>query len=155
MHGSYLGPVARRSLAFDVVRVLVCLTIALALLFMAPQADARSRANWTKVHVRSGDDATRISATLKKLLKRASRKAKWGKGSKLELSARVTKLTWEKRDEAVLINVTVVAKIAGSKSARSHIRIGGRPNERRKLEKQALRIIADGLVTRLSAIARD
>jgi len=128
--------------------------IAALMLFAAPSADAGTRAKWTKVQVRAGDDATRVSKTLKKMLKRATRKAKWGRGKKLELSARVAKLSWEKREDAVLVSVTVLAKIAGSKGARSHIRIGGHPNKRRALEKQALRIVADGLVTRLSDIAR-
>ena len=70
------------------------------MLFAAPSADAGTRAKWTKVQVRAGDDATRVSKTLKKMLKRATRKAKWGRGKKLELSARVAKLSWEKREDA-------------------------------------------------------
>jgi hypothetical protein len=48
----------------------------------------------------------------------------------------------------------VVARIEGGKGARSHIRVGGRLRERTKLERQALKIVADGLVTRLSSLSR-
>ncbi len=121
----------------------------------APQvAEARTRVTWTKVDARAGDDTKRVAKSLEKLLVRKSRKAKWGKGEKLNLSARVTKLTWERHDDVLRVSVTVVAKIAGGKGARSHIRIGGRPSERRKTEAQALNIVASGLVTRLVALAK-
>ena len=96
----------------------------------------------------------RIEKTLTRLLKQATRRAKWGDGDKIELSARVVKLTYEESDEVLRVSVTVVAKIAGGKGARSHIRLGGRPNKRQDVEKDALKIVADGLITRLSAIAR-
>ncbi len=136
------------------MRPCVCLLLAAALWLSAPHAEARGRASWTQVEVRKGDDQERVGSSLKKLLVTASKKAKWGKGEKIELSARVTKLDWETRDDVVLVHVTVVGKIKGGESARAYIRIGGRPSEKRKLEKQALRIVADGLVTRLSDIAR-
>jgi hypothetical protein len=128
--------------------------LAPALLFIAPDVAAARPVKWAQVEVRSGDDAGRVAANLKSLLKKASEQVKWGKGDKLELSARVTKLDWEKNDDVLRVSVTVVAKIAGGKSARSHIRIGGRVNERRDIEKEALKIVADGLVTRLSDMAR-
>jgi len=132
----------------------VALLLALALLFVAPQAHAARKLKWTKVEARAGDDAKRVSATFRKLLKRQSRRAKWGKGDRLELSAKVVKLDWEEREDVLRISVTVVAKIAGGKGARSKIRLGGRLTERRKLEKQALKIVSGGLVTRLSSLAR-
>lgn len=102
----------------------------------------------------SPDVERRIEKTLTRLLKKATRRAKWGKGDKIELSARVVKLIYEESDEVLRVSVTVVAKIAGGKGARSHIRLGGRPNKRQDVEKDALKIVADGLITRLSAIAR-
>jgi hypothetical protein len=127
--------------------------VAFCLMWAAPAA-ARTRVTWSKVEVRKGDDQKRVAESMTRLLVKASRKAKWGKGEPLELKANVTKLSWETRDDVVLVSVTVVAKISGGKTARSHIRIGGRPSDKRKLETQALGIVADGLVTRLSDIAR-
>jgi hypothetical protein len=103
--------------------------------------------------VRPGNDAKRVARRLKRLLGKASKNAKWGKG-KLKLSARVTQLEWEERDDVVRVSLTVVARIVGGPSARSHIRLGGRPSERSTLERDALRIVANGLVTRLAELAR-
>jgi hypothetical protein len=48
----------------------------------------------------------------------------------------------------------VVGRIEGGPSARSRIRLGGRPSERKKLEKDALKVVATGIVTRLAELAR-
>jgi hypothetical protein len=106
------------------------------------------------VAVRKGEDAKRVEANLRSILVKETRRAKWGDGDKLQLHARVTELVWEQDDDVLRVKVTVVARIAGGKSARSHIRLGGHLRERRKIEKQALGIVASGLVTRLAAIAR-
>lgn len=120
----------------------------------APDVEAARKVTWTAVEVRSGDHSKAVARDLKKLLRRETRRAKWGKGKGLELSARVSKLVWEKNDDVLRVTVTVVAKIAGGQGARSHIRLGGSPTERRKLLRQALSIVSSGLVTRLSTIAR-
>jgi hypothetical protein len=133
-----------------VARILVAL---LVFLFALP-AEARA-VKWTAVEVRAGDDSDRVAKAMRKLLERQSRKADWGKGKPLQLSAHVTQLDWEERGDVVRVTVTVVAKISGGHHARSKIRLGGKPSARRKLEQEALGIVAGGLVTRLSNLARE
>jgi len=129
--------------------------LTIAALLMAPvEAHAKRRVEWTQIDVRKGDDAKRVSKRFRSLLRRKTRRAKWGKGNSLKLNAKITQLDWEKRDDVLRVTVTVIARIEGSKRARSHIRVGGHPKNRRKLEKEALKIVADGLVTRLADIAR-
>jgi len=137
-------------------RVLALVLLVLAVVVTPGVADARVRVKWTKVSVREGDDARRVSRTLMKLLKRKSRRAKWGKRKKrIVLSAHVAKLEWQQVGEDVVrVSVTVVARIEGGRRARSFIRVGGRPTKRRKLERQALGIVASGLVTRLADMVR-
>lgn len=118
------------------------------------EAHAKRRVEWTQVEVRKGDDAKRVAKRFKSMLKRRTRQAKWGKGDTLKLSATVTRLDWEERGDVLRVTVTVVARIAGGKSARSHIRVGGRPKERRKLEGEALGIVSSGLITRLADMSR-
>ena len=133
------------------------LPLAAALSFAPPVSEssaAHKKVDWTAVEVRPGDDAKRVSRQLRQLLRKASKSADWGKSKQLALSARVKVLEWEERDDLVRLKLTVVARIVGGPSARSHIRLGARPSERRKLERQALRIVAEGLVTRLAEIAR-
>jgi hypothetical protein len=127
------------------------------LVLLPPAGDASARQKkvaWTQIDVRAGDDAKRVKKTLRRLLIKASKRAKWGKAKGLKLRARVTKLSWEKREDIARVSVTVVARIEGGKGARSHIRLGGHDSEKRKLERQALRIVANGLVTRLAELAR-
>ncbi len=134
---------------------ILLLTALLVLLPPAREASARrKKVNWTQIDVRPGDDAKRIKHTLRRLLVKASKRAKWGKIRGLKLRARVTKLSWEKREDVARVSVTVLARIEGGKGARSHIRLGGHNSEKRKLERQALRIVANGLVTRLAELAR-
>ncbi|HHH29711.1 MAG TPA: hypothetical protein ENK57_15385 [Polyangiaceae bacterium] len=144
-----------RVLPIRLVRLLA-LVLAIGLVLVVSPAAART-VRITEVDASKSPDPKverRIEKTLTRLLKRATRRAKWGKGDKVELSARVVKLSYEESEDVLRVSVTVVAKIAGGKGARSHIRLGGRPSKRHDVEKDALKIVADGLITRLSAIAR-
>lgn len=146
-----LGRVLRLRLAH-----LLALVLAFGVMLVAPPASART-VRIKEVDASKSPDPQverRIEKTLTRLLKQATRRAKWGEGDKVELSARVVKLVYEESDDVLRVSVTVVAKIAGGKGARSHIRLGGRPNKRQEVETDALKIVADGLITRLSAIAR-
>lgn len=115
---------------------------------------ARRRAEWTSVVVRPGEDAARVAKKLRGLLVEASRRADWGKGVTWKLSANVGELRWERSEDVLRLDVVVVGKIEGGPSARSRIRVGGRPAERSKLEREALQIVATGLVTRLAELSR-
>ncbi len=136
-------------------RLWLALLLSLVLFGIAPaSAVAATRVKWQHVQVRKGKDAKRVAKRLRRYLTRKSKRAKWGKHKRLTLNARVKKLHWESRGDVMLIHVTVVGRIAGGKTVRSSIRLGGHPNEKRKLEESALKIVAAGLVTRLSNITR-
>jgi hypothetical protein len=146
------------------------------LLLALPPATAwaghRQKIEWTAVDVRlrdrcpepraaatcssspSSQGSSRAARMLKTMLQEASRKADWGKGPTLRLSASITELTWEQHDDVLRLEVAVVGRIVGAASVRSRIRVGGRPAERSKLEREALQIVSTGLVTRLADIAR-
>jgi len=132
-------------------------------------ASAGPKVQWDKITVRPGDDGRRVAKILKLELKRASRREDWTKGSgksakkrksaTYRLSAKVTTLDWVKDDDVLRVSVTVVARIDDGprgkrQHVRSHIRMGGHPKRRRKLEEQALQIVARGIVTRLAEVAR-
>jgi hypothetical protein len=137
-----------------VARLYAC-ALFLALLFATAPAFAARQIYWKEVEVLPGEDAARVKTNLKGLLRYETKRAKWGKGKDVQLYARVTEFAWERSDDVLRIHVTVVARIAGGESARSRIRIGGHPRERKKLMRQALSIVASGLVTRLAAMARE
>lgn len=136
----------------------LAMPLALALTLAAPATTSwagKPQVEWTAVDVRPGDDAKRIARQLRRELRSASKNADWGNAKKLALRARVKVLSWEEREDLVRLKLTVVARIVDGPSARSHIQLGARPKERRQLERQALRIVAEGLVTRLAEIARN
>lgn len=133
--------------------------LALALWAMPAAAVARPRVAWSAVAVRDGGDAKRIGRQLDRLLKRATRRADWGKRKgALRLSARLTRCAWQEGDGVLRLELTLVGRIdgatGGAPEVRSRIRVGGHPSDKKKLERDGLRIVADGLVTRLADIAR-
>jgi hypothetical protein len=133
--------------------LLACLVLGVTL--AAPAfAGPRKKVDWTSVEADGAADERRVEKLLRELLTEASRRADWGKGPTLKLSARVRALEWQRLDDVLRVDVTVVGRIEGGPSARSRIRLGGRPAERKKLEKDALRVVATGIVTRLAELAR-
>ncbi|MSP23673.1 MAG: hypothetical protein EXR75_00615 [Myxococcales bacterium] len=139
--------------------LVVALTLALT---FAGAGDARAarkaRVEWTGVTMAETTDSANRTATaalLSERLKQASKRAKWGAGTgPLKLSATVTRFDWQGTDDVVRLSVTVVARIADGPSARSHMRVGGKPDERDKLVREAFAVLADGLVTRLAELTR-
>ncbi|MBI4705524.1 MAG: hypothetical protein HY744_30895 [Deltaproteobacteria bacterium] len=137
-----------------VAAVILLLPLLLAAWPGTTHAAGASRIAWTSVEVRAGEDGARVSRTLRGLLLGATRRADWGRGGPLRLRAKVTELSWEVREDLVRVRCVVVAGIEGGPRVRSLIQVGGRPSERAELERQALGIVAGGVVTRLADIAR-
>jgi hypothetical protein len=117
-------------------------------------AGPRKKVDWTSVEAADAKDAKQVEQRLRKLLTEASRRADWGKGPTLKLAASVRTMRWERQGDVLRLDVTVVGRIVGGPSARSRIRLGGRPSERTKLEKDALGVVATGIVIRLAELAR-
>jgi hypothetical protein len=126
--------------------------------FLSPsEALARPTVAFTHVEVRAGDDAPRLGHELRALLAQATRHASFGPGSprtKIALTARLVEFTVEEREGVLRIRCAMSGRIAGGRGARSKISFGGSPKDRAKLEKQVLRMVADGLVARLAEISR-
>jgi hypothetical protein len=143
-----------------VSRTITCLALA-ALFVLAPaeRAFARGRATveWTQVvapattEKKEGD---RLARALRGLLKEASRKSDFGKAGKVALRARITEYIVEKKGDVLRIRCTVVGRLEGGASAKSRISYGGDPNDPKGLEKQVLAMVAQGVTSRLAAIAR-
>lgn len=121
-------------------------------------AAPRSKVAWGEVAVREGDDAERLTKKLQRFLKEATRRADWGKRkdpkSEVALKAQLTRFEWHESEGVLRLDVAAVGRVVGGPGVKTKIRVGGKPNERSKLEKEGLRIVADGLVTRLAEIVR-
>jgi hypothetical protein len=140
-------------------RFLTAWVVVVACLVAVPaRAAVTAKVSWGEVFVREGADAARLTKELNKLLKAATKRADWGKRKdskeSYSLSARVTKLEWQESGGIVHLEVAAVGKVSGGAGVKTKIRVGGKPTERKKLEKEGLRIVAEGLVTRLADVVR-
>jgi hypothetical protein len=136
---------------------LLAAAIAAAALFGSRDALARPTVAFTRVEVRAGDDAPRLGHDLRAFLTQATRHANFGPGgkkTKIDVTARLLEFSEEERDGVLRIRCAMSGRIVGGRGARSKISFGGSPRDRAKLEKQVLKMVADGLVARLAQIAR-
>lgn len=132
--------------------------LAFGLATLAPSsalASPKPKIEWARVEVPSGESAARLTRVLKEALKRASRRADFGKAAKtVTLSARMTELSTEKRGDVLQVSCTITGRVLGGAAARSRISYGGSPERRQDLEKEVVTMVANGLVLRLAQIAR-
>ena len=130
--------------------------VGLATLLAEPPAHARPKpkVQWVRVDVPEGDDSARVQKLLKQALGQAARKANFGKGQHVSLTARVVQMSVEERGDVLRITCTVMGRVVGGAGARSRISYGGSPDKRDELEKIVLTQVANGLVARLAQIVR-
>jgi hypothetical protein len=117
-------------------------------------ASARPKVEWKSVEAPSGDNHDRLVKALRAALVAAAKKADFGKARTVVLSARMVEFTSVTQGDVHRVTCSIVGRVVGGPSARSKISFGGRPEERGKLEKQVLTMVANGVVGRLADIAR-
>ena len=140
-----------------VIRWGALIALGLATLAVAPtaaHAGGKARVEWLRVDVPEREGAPRVQKLLKQALAQATKKANFGKGQHVSLSARVVELTTEERGDVLRITCTVMGRVVGGAGARSRISYGGSPDKRDELEKEVLTQVANGLVARLAQIVR-
>jgi hypothetical protein len=140
-----------------VLRWLAAATLAVGAATSTPAAASpRSAAvvEWSKVEVPERADARELARTLRGLLAQAAKKASFGRGKHVTLSARIVELTSEQRGDVLRVSCTLVGRVDGGPRAKSRIAFGGSPAAKQELEKQVLTMVANGVVTRLAQIVR-
>jgi hypothetical protein len=100
--------------------------------------------------------ASKLERHFKFHLKRAAKNADWGagRGAKIEYRVRVEELVATEGAGVLNVRCTVLGRLPGGKSARSHVAFGGNPRERERVLKNVLEVVARGVVTRLAALER-
>jgi hypothetical protein len=90
-------------------------------------------------------------------LKRAARRADWGAkhGAKIEYRVKLEELSVREGDRVVHVRCTALGSLPKGRTTRTFIDFGGNPNERDKVVRHVLDIVARGVVTRLAAIERE
>lgn len=89
-------------------------------------------------------------------LKRAARRADWGarRGQKIEFRVKIEELSVRDADHAVHVRCTALGSLPKGRTTRTFIDFGGDPNDRAKVIRHVLEIVARGVVTRLADIER-
>jgi hypothetical protein len=138
--------------------------IALAVALGAPLAKPSIAAAKAKVEVKSVEWKTsnvadvarekRLSSEIRRAAQRAAKGLDFGKSGRVELSFTVVEVSREDLGDVVRVSCTLVGRVAGGGRARSKLRFGGHPKDTKKLEKQVVIAATDGVMTRLSEMAR-
>jgi len=171
--------VSRKALGSRLVQLLLVGTLAVAR--PADAAPRRPAVSWTEIGIRPGDDAQRLTKLFEKRIKAASKRAEWKAKPKkppsdalplskpdpagaplmksepkppAELVAKVVRFAWTAGKEVLHLDVEALGRMKAGPTVKTRIRLSGRPEERSNLEKDALRIVADGIVMRLAEIVR-
>lgn len=100
------------------------------------------------------DSAADFEKRLRRMIRTAGANADFGKGKKVEATFRLKEFKVETTDDLVRVTATFVGRLHEGGTAKSHISFGAKPSKRKSLEKQVLRMVVDGVVTRLAEMAR-
>ena len=93
---------------------------------------------------------------MRKILEKEGRRADWGKKRKEPVEAEVVvkELVSVREGDIVRVTCTAVGRVKGLGAAKSKFSYSGLPQDKAKLEKHVLELVARGIVTRLSDMAK-
>jgi hypothetical protein len=121
---------------------------------LASEASAATTVEIAEVSVPASDGQKKAEKRLRSALRQAAKEVDFGKTKSVTIRAKVTEWKVEEHGDVVRVTCTLVGRLEGGKSARSHVSFGGRPKERDKLEKQVVAMVARGVMTRLAQLAQ-
>jgi hypothetical protein len=99
----------------------------------------------------------RVKSVLRTLRRQASASAThldFGERAKVRLSLVIKELTLTEEEGLIRISCAVVGKLEGGGTAKSRISMGGKPDQRKKLERDALGATSDSVMVRLAELAK-
>jgi hypothetical protein len=125
---------------------------------IAPREGGRPNVRLDRLEFPAGvAGASELERHFRQQLKHAARHADWGaqRGHKIEFRVKVEELSVRESDHAVRVRCTALGSLPKGRTTRTFIDFGGDPNDRAKVVKHVLEIVARGVVTRLAAIERE
>lgn len=137
--------------------LLTVVAVAVATTATPAPAEAKSQVDIANVQLPDSDDAKanrRRVKVLRSLLRNAAKQADFGDSKEVRIHAKVTQFDVEEQGDVLRVTCTIVGRLEGGPSARSHISFGGHPKKRKQLEKQVLRMVSDGIMVRLAELAK-
>ena len=93
---------------------------------------------------------------LKRVLEKEVRRVEWGGGrdNRIEYRFSVTKLELSVNSGVLQVACSAVGALPGGRTAKSQLTFGGAADERDRVIKQVLEIVARGVITRLAQLER-
>lgn len=131
---------------------------AIASIAFAAPAWAKAKVDVAAIEFRQTSDKQaqkRVSTTIRRQVARAAKHLDFGTTSRVEISFVVRDVDVVEEDGVVTVTCTLLGKLKGGGSARSKIRFGGKPDARKKIERQVVSAATDGVMTRLAQLSRE
>ena len=100
------------------------------------------------------EGGAKLEKRVRALLYKAAKPLKFGK-KKVEATFKMTELSTTDEDDHIRISCTLVGRLKGGGTARSHISFGGARSKRLALERQVLIMVSEGVMGRLAQLARE
>lgn len=94
-----------------------------------------------------------IKTTIRRLAAQAAKHLDFG-DEKAVATLIVKELVTSEADGVLKVSCNLVGRLKGGGTARSKIAFGGKPENRKKIERQVLSSVTDGVIIRLAELAR-
>lgn len=96
----------------------------------------------------------RVRRTVRNHASHAAAKLDFGARGRVTLTLVIKELEVIETDGLVRVTCTLVGKLNGGGHARSKLSFGGKPADRKRIERQVLSAVTDGVMTRLAELAK-
>lgn len=140
------------------LRMFLSVLVAIGWIAFAAPASAAAKVEVAGIEFREGAEKQtqkRVGSAIRRQVHRAAKSLDFGTKGRVEVTFVVRDVEVEEADGIVTITCTLVGKLKGGGSARSKIRFGGKPDNRKKIERQVVATAADGVMTRLAQLSRE
>jgi hypothetical protein len=108
----------------------------------------------TSVKLPEDHKSKEFEKIVRSAISRAAKPLNFGSSKRVEITVRVTEFTIETTDDLVRVTCTLVGRLKGGGTARSHISFGDKPSKKNKLEKQVLKMASESVLMRLAEMTR-
>lgn len=102
----------------------------------------------------SKERARQVKSAVRRAAQSAQKHLDFGQHGRLELTIVIKELSFEESDGLLRVSCTLVGRLKGGGSARSRISFGGKPSDKKKMERQVLASVTEGVMIRLAEMAR-
>jgi len=99
------------------------------------------------------DREKQITSSIRRLAMQSAKNLDFGP-DKVVVTLIVRELSTSEDEGVLKVACTLIGRIKGGGSARSKIAFGGKPDKKKKIEKQVLASVTDGVMIRLAELAR-